>query len=600
MNLRSPIAAILWETWRLTRAEAAWKLAISVVGGFAVLALCAGVAVADDAARYEAIMDIGAAIAMTLLVLPHVVSCLALAKLNGGRPGFPFYLHYSRPVRTAIIVGIPMAYLTAMSSAIYLVSALLLRSISGYAFPLLPVAAWMAALTLISTAATWSTRDRAIQVLVMMLAIAKAWGLAMERLTAVELPGGYDWPPRLWPTLFDFPLTDYAWIALIGLASFAVTVAMVRRQRRGDQLVPPRVRAIIAAITGVPRDGLWVWLIDVFRFPCPTSSPTRAQVWLDLKSNGLPVLTLGVALAGTILLLSAVGGPIDAAINANHRVSCPIKECFYARAFPPLFTPLALLTVLFLGGNAFGIRRRQGRTYISAFDATTAYGTARLAAHKLIVKSTCLLAASIALVASVWTSFLILGDEVFLQMWNVPLSSRLRAIQDAAAALMTYEQLALAVVAVIAVIVWVATSAALTALWTRYARRMNIAATSLLLFGLALALFALAQRNGTASAFLMGALIAATRWIAAAALVSTTVYVFWSGFAERLLTTRYAWGVVLISASFGAAWVTVLHALGLDLTAISTADGAGYLWPVLLPPMIGALAPLSLNRIRHT
>ena len=88
---------------------------------------------------------------------------LSLAKLNGGRPGFPLYLHYTRPVRTAVIVGLPMAYLTAVSSAIYLVSALLLRVTSGYAFPLLPVAAWIAALTLVWVAATWSTRNRTIR-----------------------------------------------------------------------------------------------------------------------------------------------------------------------------------------------------------------------------------------------------------------------------------------------------------------------------------------------------------------------------------------------------------------------------------------------------
>ena len=152
--MRLPIHALLWEIWRVTRVETAWKFAIGIVGGLAVLALCAAVAPADNAKRYEDIMDMGAAIAMTILVLPHLMSWLSLAKLNGGRPGFPLYLHYARPVRTAVIVGLPMAYLTAMSLAIYLLSALLLRVTSGYAFPLLPVAAWIAGLTLVFLAAT--------------------------------------------------------------------------------------------------------------------------------------------------------------------------------------------------------------------------------------------------------------------------------------------------------------------------------------------------------------------------------------------------------------------------------------------------------------
>ena len=347
-----------------------------------------------------------------------------------------------------------------------------------------------AALTLVFVAATWSTRDRTIPVLVMVIAISIRLGTAVERLTAVELPDGFDWPPRLWPTLFDFPRTDYAWIALIGLASFAVTVAGVTRQRRGDEHGPRSPSDATRRIVG--------WLVNLFRFPCPTSSATRAQVWLDLKSNGLPVLTIGVALAIVILLLSAVGGPIDAAIQCGPGdVSCPIGECFYARAMPALFTPLSLLIMLFLGGNAFGIRRRQGRAYMSAFEATHAHGTAQLAALKVLVKSVCVLAALIAIGVSVWISVPLLGDAVFIQMWNVPLSSRLSAINGAVAALTGYEQLSLVVVAAVGVVIWVAAFAVLGALRTRYSRRVNIAASSLLLSGLALVWLALAEPKGS-------------------------------------------------------------------------------------------------------
>ena len=589
MTLRSPVAAILWETWRVTRVEAAWKLAFGIVGGLAVLALCAAVAPADNAKRYEDVMDNGAAIAVILLVLPHLVSWLSLARLSGGRPGFPLYLHYARPVRTAVIVGLPMAYLTAMSFATYLVSALLLRVTSGYAFPLLPVAAWIAALTLVFVAATWSTRNMTIQLLVMILAIGKAFGLAMDRLTAVEIPDTFDWPPRLWPTLFDFPRTDYAWIAVIGLASFAVTVAMVMRQRRGDALT---------AITWTSSGGLWGWLVNLFRFPCPTSSPTRAQVWLDLKSNGLPVLTIGVALAIVILLVSGVSGPIDAAINADPRVSCPIGECFYARAWPPLLAPLSLFTMLCLGGNAFGIRRRQGRTYVSAFEATHAHGTARLAALKVLVKSVCVVAAIIAIGVSMWISVPLLGDAVFIQMWNLPLSSQLSAINGAVAALTSYEQLALAVVAAVGVVIWVAACAVLGALRTRYFRRANIAASSLLLSGLALALLALAERKGIVSPFVLDGIFATARWMFFAAMVFTIVYVFWIGFAERVLTIRYASGAVAISAAFGAAWLTVLRAAGLSLADVSAAAAVWMLSPALLTLTVSVLAPWSFSRIR--
>jgi hypothetical protein len=482
------------------------------------------------------------------------------------------------------MVGLPMAYLTAVSSAIYLVSALLLRATSGFAFPLLPVAAWIAAFTLIVLAATWSIRNKAIPAVVSMLACAGILGLAVGRLTAVELPGGYDWPPRLWPTLFDFPLTDYAWIALIGVASFGVTVASVAAQRRGD---------VQADISWSPGIGLRAWLTSLFSIPCPTSSAMRAQVWFDLKFSGLPVLTIGVALATVILLLGVVSNPLDAAINAVFlEQSCLAKNgCFHARAWTVLFTAFSLPTVLFFGGNALGIR---------PFEAIQAYGTAQLTALKLLVRSACYLAAFIAVGVSAWTSLSVLGDEIFIAMWSVPLSSQLRAINGAVAALTGYEHLALVVVAVIGVVVWVAAFAALRTLWKRYFRRMNLAASVLLLYGFALVLLALAARNGSASEYLVDALFRATRWGAVAAMVLATVYFFWSGFAEHVLTIRYAIGAVAISAAFGAAWVTVLSAAGLQLAAMSTTNAVWMLSPMLLPLLAIVLAPWSLNRLRHT
>ena len=591
--MRSPIAAILWELWRVTRAEMAWKLALPIGGALAALALGAAFGPSNNPKEYQNVNDGVAALALILIVIPHSFGWVSIAKLTGGQPGFPFYLAYTCPVRTAVIVGLPMAYLTAVQTAIYLMSAIVLRVISGYAFPLLPVAGLLAALAMVGTAAAWSTRNRVIQVFVAMFALGKALVMAQDRLTAVEIPNTFDWPPRLWPTLFDWPRTDYAWIALIGLASFGVTVALVTRQRRGDEL---------AGITWTPGGGLWDALVSLFRFPCPTSSATRAQVWLDLKSNGLPVLTIGVALAIVILLVSAVSGPIDAAINADPDVSCPIGECFYARAWPPLIAPFSLCTVLFLGRNAFGIRRKQGRTYVSAFEATQACGTAQLAALKLLVQSVCVLAAFSAIAVSSWISLPLLGDAVFIQIWGVPLNSRRSVLTDAFAALTGYEQLALAIVAAAAVVIGVAAFAVFGALRTRYSRRASIASFLLLLYGLAFVWLAVGVRvdPDTASQFHLDVVYGAMGWIATAAMVITTVYVFWSGVAERVLTIRYAGGAVAISAAFAAAWLTTLHLAGAQLAGMSAMNAISVVSPALLPLMAGILAPWSLSRIRHT
>jgi hypothetical protein len=589
--MKSPSHAILWETWRVTRAEAAWKLAFAVIGGLAALALSATVAPSDNPKQYEDIKDNGAAIAMILIILPHLVGWQTLAKLNGGRPGFPLVLNYTRPVGTAVVVGLPMAYLTAMSTGVYLVSALILRAISGYSFPLFALAAWIAALTLIGLAASWSTRSRTIQLLAMLYAITKVFGLVMQRLTAVEIPGGYDWPPRLWPALFDFPLTDYLWIGGIGLASFGVAVFFVAGQRHGGRATVPLAL----------RDGLWDRLVNLVRFRCPTLSATRAQVWLDLKSSGLPALAIGVTLAIVALLAAAVAGAYDAALNAdvNKSVRCLMGGCFYARPMVVIFAMFSPLAVLFLAGNAFGVRRGRGRAYLSPFEATQAFGTAQLAALKLLVRSACILAAFIALGVSAWMSLPLLGDAVFIQMWNISPSSQLRAIESVVAALSTYEQFALAVVAAIGVAIWVAGFAVLEALWTRYSRRANIAASSLLLFGLALALLALSQRNGIVAQWVADAIFSAARSILLAGMLLTSIYISWKGFAERVLTVRYAIAAAAISAAFAAAWVTVLRVVDVRLAPMSAVNAVSMVSPALLPLILSVLAPWSLSRVRH-
>jgi hypothetical protein len=557
MTLRSPVLAMLWENWRLTQLEAAWRLALGIVGGLGVLAVFS--------AQREVIRDFSAAIALILIVFPHFVGWLSFGKLNGNRPGFPLYLLYTRPVQTSVLVGVPMAYLAATPAAIYLVSALLLRVTSGYAFPLLPVAAWIAALNLVLAATNWSTPNRFIQMLGVMAATSAWLFLAIHRLTAVEIQGSYDWPPNLWPTLFDFPLTDYALIGAIGLASFGVAVARVAGQRHGDA---PAAMPRTVDFPGFPED-----LVSLFRFPCPTSSATRAQVWFEMKSSGLPVLTMGLVLAISTPLVFAITRPIG-----------------FVHPYAVSWAGLSVLFVLLFGVNAFGIRWRQGRASASAFEATQPYGTTQLAGLKVLVRSVCLLPAMIAVGLSVWASlsFIAVGKG------SEYLRSGLRVLEGAVGALTGYQQVALAVVASIGVAVMVASVAAIMALAARYPRPLNIATCLYLLsWGLVLVLLVLAGRRG------LGLLFGPTRFIDAPAIVLATAYVSWRAFAERLLTLRWVFGIVLVSAAFGTAWVTVLRAAGVQLAAMPTMDAVWMLAPALLPLMASVLAPWSLNRIRH-
>jgi hypothetical protein len=574
--MRSSVLAMLWENWRLTRVEAGWKLALGIVGGLAALVAFAAMPVA----RNEAAKDAGAVIALFLIVFLNITGWLSIPKINGGRPGFPFELLYTRPLRTAVIVAVPMAYLAAMPAASYLVSALLLRVTSGFPFPLVPVAAWIAAVNLAHAPTNWSINKRVVT-LVGSLAAGLAW-LGLASLRVSEIPGRQWTHPSQWPAAFDFPLTDYVLIASIALASFGLTVAGVARQRHGDAPA-----AIAWPWTGTAFPD---WLINLLRFPCPTSSATRAQVWFDLKSRGLPILAIGVVLAIVNPLLFAISVPME-----------------FLRPVAAMSGMGSVLAVLVLGGNAFGIRWRPGSLYASTFEVTQPYGTVRLAGLKVLVRSLCMLAALVAAGVSVWASlaFIAVGEGREPLLGYQPLRSWQHAIESVVGALTGYQQVALAVVATIGIAVMVASFAAFKALAARYPRDlgMSIAGWLLLLHGLLLVPLVLTGYHGVGSQalwkFLLDVLVWITRWIDAPMIALATVYVVWSAFAEGVLTPRAVCAAVLVSLAFGAAWLTMLRAAGLQLADIPTMHAIWVLSPALLPLMASVLAPWSLNRIRH-
>jgi hypothetical protein len=574
--MRSPLVALLWENWRLTRIETAQRLVQGIVLAAAVLVWSTASGSIDNGA---------ARVALGLLLMTCAPLSLAVARLNGGRfidgyrPGYPFYFLYTRPVQTFVLVGAPMGYLVVAAVAVYLVAALVLRATFGYPFPLLPLAAWIGAFHIAQWAVQWGTPNKVAQWIGSLAA-----GLGFTVLGV--------WRAREWPVRFDVTIGDYALLASIGVVSFGLAVAGVARQRRGD------------ARAAMPRTVEWRgfsdWLAGLFRLQCPTTSATRAQVWFDFKSSGLPVLTIGGALAIVIPLLLVITTQIDVVLSG-----------FYTRPATRLVAVVvamfSLPAVLILGGNAFGIRARQGRRYASPFEATQACGTARMAGLKVLVRSVCMLAALLAVGTSVWTSASVIPFDVledndrFIEKSRSPASGWMRAIEGAVGAMSASELLALAVVGCIGVAVMVASRAALGALAARYPRRVKITVSLLLLHGLLLVLRAPDGQGGNGlDVLFMDALFRATPWIATTALVLSTVYLLWSVLAERLLTLRSACGAVLVSAAFGAAWVTVLPAAGVQLTGMSTTNVLWTLLPALLPLTVSVLAPWSLSRIRHT
>lgn len=549
MNRAAAIVAMLWESWRLTRLEAAQRLVLGLVAGAGAIMLFG---------------PKGPTGAFWIMVVIHSMIWFSIAKLNGGRfadgykPGFPMRLWFSKPVPTATFVAVAMLYDAISCTALYLVSALLLGLVSGHSFPLSSMVLCLVSYHFAYACCQWSTRSRAVQ-----------WIGSMAFSIPMFLMVFYNVEP---PLKVEFSRLENSVFVAIGVVSFVLTVSGVARQRRGDSLasaIQPK------ALSG----GFPNWLIGAMRIPCPTTSATRAQVWFELRSSGLPVLAVGLAVAAMIYLLHALGV-----------VFAPARDLAFALVM--LSIPL---TVFSLGSNAFGLRRKQSHRYGSAFELTQPYVTERVASLKVLVRTVCVLVALTAIATSMWAATPLLnawGEYLPFGSGQDSLPALLglrQKIADVAAGTPWYAWVAAAVATSIAVAAQITWQAALEALGERHRRLVLFLQSTPVAWGIAAMLLAVASRQGIAPVWQVHWFFMVTLGMFGVALLFAAVQLVRRGLAAHALTIRYAIGAVVVSASFGAALPVVVSGMNL----------VGVLLPVALVLVLALVAPWAFDRVRH-
>jgi hypothetical protein len=404
----------------------------------------------------------------------------------------------------------------------------------------------------------WSTRNRVVQ-----------WVGSM----AYSLPMFFLIRANLSPTLqVEFSLVENVVMIMVCVASIALAVAGIKRQRRGDAVaseLQPKT-----AVGGYPD-----LLLRFFPFRCPTSSATRAQLWFEFKSSGMPVLTIGLGISLLVWLLFAISVPV-----------APVRDFALGIAF--FSVPIVLFA---LGNNAFGIRRKQGRTYASSFEMTQPYGTAQLAGLKTFVRTACVLTASLALGASLWASSSLIGawgewQPIAVNKDAVPGLLEMREeFAETFGGLTGLAFAALAVVAAINIATLVNWQAAREALRVRYPRRLYVVQWLPAVLGFVVVLMALADRKGIVSDGTARSFFMATFWVTGAAMLIAAIYFLCNGIATRVLTIRYILGALAIAAIFGVAW----------RVGIAAGNVFGISWLALGILMVIVLAPWALSRVRH-
>lgn len=353
--MKTPHQAMLWELWRTSRAE----LLVRVSAQSALVILLWLFAELDET-QWQVIRGI----AVMLLGLTSIFSFTWLGEFDSRQSGFSFRLGFTRPATTFALVVVPMLFLIATAAASFLIPAALFRLLLFGSFPLAGPAVWVAVLTCCLVAATWSAATMAGKRIAV---IATACGCVLALV--VFHVQHRDPDPFLLamgkPGYFDLAWHQYTVLLAAAVLATAITIKAVGRQRHD---VPGSM------IRSDWRPSLRLHWPERRR---PFAHPVAAQCWYEMRRFGNTVLLLSIA--APLLMLAAV-----TLISLFHP---RWDEAHQAWLLALGVCPFAYQ--LIGADGAIGLRRSQGATVLSPFDATRPLPNDRLIAIKMLVIAAC-------------------------------------------------------------------------------------------------------------------------------------------------------------------------------------------------------------------
>ena len=567
MRLWSPVIAMLWESWRLTWRQLVFFGALAVFSGWALLAS------APDRVDRAAFMALIVLLSVAIMALSAM--CLVAGR---AKPGFPDALAFGRPVRTSVFVAVPMLYRAAVCAAIYVIPAAALRATYGVSFPVVPVAVLLAASAVAFLGSIWFTRNPKLRTLTTIAMFLFGVPAILRWLNPWNAAAGA-YPPPVVPDIVTLSAGDYGLIALLVLGLYFVTVRGVELQRHSDdEHGGPRPSQPVARQPRPATKGFVEHFRDValavVRWPCPTSSPLAAELWIETKSRALPVLAIGLLLALCIPLLVVLGANVQA--NAIALLGVFVVTCVIIVPALPFFAAIS---------TSFWNREASLRAPMNAFEATRPIATARLAAVQIAVALGAILGAWTLIASSLWFSLPLAGADTVFATLREAIAASLRAVP--------IERLAgIAIIGLVALSTIVALLAAIRAFAAVYGNRLWLGALGLGLYAI-FVLFAISTERWSEAA------VGLHLWALAAAIPAGTVLAMVRALTERILLPRHAAVALAVWGAFIAVVWLVARDLGISLDGLAPAIGALVLATALLPLTASMLAAWSLGMIRH-
>lgn len=335
--------AQLWELWRLSRLEIAYR-----TGGVLILALAlhGTCTLLMDQPGFNEIYIIAMSFAYLVMFLaactPFVYSA-ALVVSDDWRHFLK--AQYSRPVSTLQLLGVALAYDVSTRLACHVVLACSFQLLFGLNYPIAGVVLFAA----VTGTALFCLAASYIGLWTFLATLA-----ALASVLLVVLfhgAGGNNYildGPEAWHELFTFFATEYIAMALltVGVAAFAARA--VDRQRHDT--ARDRGRRIS------PQTASDVWT-GMRQTPFP--SAFRAQMWMEIRRVS------EVFLAGVVLLLIFFAISFASAVGN----SPPI---FNGLIWALTFLVCPIVFILGGAGALSGMKARAGTASLSAFEATQA------------------------------------------------------------------------------------------------------------------------------------------------------------------------------------------------------------------------------------
>ncbi len=413
--MRTPIQAMIWELWRTSCVE--WLFRIGAQCGLVVWLHWFAKNLGSGKTHEQHVIQ---GLMIMMLAMTCLFSMTWLNHLDNSRKGFSFRLGFTRPVSTVKLVVVPMMFVTASAVICFLVPAALLGWLWGSSIHLLSLSTGIACLVTCFVASAWApTTILGRWVGMAIVAMGFLAGMSVFHVQRSDSEPFFLAIGQ--PGYFEFAWYHYVACSIAAILAVFVTISGVERQRHGEAWRLDMPWTAVLTKLGKRFDTL---VSPRQQF----ASKFRAQCWYEMRRFGYIVLLLGVLAPFFPLFFSILATWVEPNWQGT-----PVAWILALAICPFVYQLVG-------AEGSLGLRRKQGATYLSPFDATRAAQNGQLIATKLFIIAACAAAGWLwmgvtaglySTLAGKWADWGRIGEVLPNVMENVPGRWRVAAIPTA-------------------------------------------------------------------------------------------------------------------------------------------------------------------------